>query len=68
MTRECAWCKQGLGEALPIDDPRITHGICPACSRAMLAPYGLRVDLPEDPISAVSVAGPRNFHHAHSLA
>jgi len=41
MHAVCAWCPQNgrpaadLGERAPLDDQRITHGICPAC-RAQL--------------------------------
>lgn len=31
MIRECAWCKRILGEKEPLDDPKVTHGICENC-------------------------------------
>ena len=42
MNALCAWCQtEGrpafLGEREPFDDPRETHGICPAHRRALLA-------------------------------
>ena len=37
----CAWCKRHLGEKevsqLPKDRPAITHTICPACFKRVLA-------------------------------
>ena len=27
----CAWCKEPIGEKEPLNDPRITHGICNDC-------------------------------------
>ena len=35
MKAICAWCNKALGEREPLDDPQITHGICPACQRAL---------------------------------
>jgi len=29
----CAWCKKSLGEKEPIDDKRISHGICDDCKK-----------------------------------
>jgi len=31
----CAWCKKELGEKEPLDDPRISHGICEECKQKM---------------------------------
>jgi hypothetical protein len=36
MLRQCAWCGQSLGMAEPLDDPRVTHGICLACAEHVL--------------------------------
>jgi len=27
----CAWCKRALGTKEPLEDERITDGICPEC-------------------------------------
>ncbi len=32
MFRKCAWCQKDLGEIEPLDDKRVTHGICGPCS------------------------------------
>ena len=32
----CAWCGADLGEKKPLDDPEVTHGICPECAAKML--------------------------------
>ena len=32
MTRICSWCKCELGETAPLEDRRITHGLCDACA------------------------------------
>jgi hypothetical protein len=31
MITVCAWCEKYLGSKEPLEDPGITHGICPAC-------------------------------------
>ena len=31
MIIQCAWCGEEMGEKEPLDDPRITHGICEGC-------------------------------------
>lgn len=35
MKRICAWCKLDMGKEEPLDDPSITHGICPKCMKAL---------------------------------
>jgi len=35
MTRWCAWCGKDMGRKEPLDDPRRTDGICPACAEQM---------------------------------
>ena len=42
MRQLCAWCEQEgkpgiLGEKEPLDDPTVTHGVCDAHQRALLA-------------------------------
>jgi hypothetical protein len=37
MIRHCAWCDTTLGEAAPLEDRTITHGICMSCAAALLA-------------------------------
>lgn len=37
MIRICAWCSRFLGEIPPLDDDRLTHGICDACVSAVRA-------------------------------
>ena len=37
MIRICAWCKRPMGEKEPLDDKRITHGMCEKCSDDMAA-------------------------------
>jgi hypothetical protein len=32
----CAWCGEDLGEKDPLDDKRISHGICPECKTDLL--------------------------------
>lgn len=27
----CSYCREGMGEKEPLDDPGVTHGICPEC-------------------------------------
>jgi hypothetical protein len=34
MERQCAWCGRGLGRVPPLDDDRVSHGICAACEAA----------------------------------
>ena len=31
MKTICAWCGKDLGENAPLDNPIISHGICPDC-------------------------------------
>lgn len=35
MIRVCAWCKKELGEKEPLEDKRITHGMCEECLEAL---------------------------------
>ena len=37
MTRVCSWCGIPMGEKEPLEDTRITHGICGACGQLVLA-------------------------------
>lgn len=32
MKIQCAWCKKGMGEKAPYDDPSVSHTICRECS------------------------------------
>jgi hypothetical protein len=32
MITVCAWCQRFMGQKEPLDDPSVTHGICPTCS------------------------------------
>jgi hypothetical protein len=41
MTRQCAWCKKSLGEKAPMEDERITHGICLGCRQKLLRDAGV---------------------------
>jgi hypothetical protein len=34
MICQCAWCRRRTGHVPPLDDTRVTHGICPACEAA----------------------------------
>jgi methanogenic corrinoid protein MtbC1 len=36
MFRWCSYCQSLMGESAPLDDYRLTHGICPACAARML--------------------------------
>jgi len=36
MKKACAWCGQPQGEVEPLDDRRVTHGICPSCYKKQL--------------------------------
>jgi hypothetical protein len=31
MITVCAWCEKYMGSKEPVEDPGVTHGICPAC-------------------------------------
>jgi len=33
----CAWCKRALGMKEPMEDERITHGICLECQVKLLS-------------------------------
>jgi len=37
MKIQCAWCGKDLGEKEPLDDGRVTHGICQECKTVMEA-------------------------------
>ncbi len=37
MFRWCAYCQQFIGEAAPLSDYAVTHGVCPNCSEAVMA-------------------------------
>jgi len=36
MLRRCSWCGLTLGQAEPLDDLHVTHGICPSCSARVI--------------------------------
>ena len=36
MKRYCAWCRLDMGRKEPLDDPRVTHGICQVCGEGMI--------------------------------
>ena len=36
MTRVCSWCGKSMGEKEPLEDKRITNGICGACQSLVL--------------------------------
>jgi hypothetical protein len=36
MVRQCAWCREVIGQTAPLDDRAVTHGICPACSARVI--------------------------------
>jgi hypothetical protein len=40
MTRQCPWCGRPMGRVPPLDDARVSHGICPACEAAHLPAPG----------------------------
>jgi hypothetical protein len=33
MKRICCYCKLDMGEKPPLDNPEVSHGICPDCVR-----------------------------------
>lgn len=33
MKVQCAWCKQWGPDKAPLDDPSVSHGICPKCAK-----------------------------------
>ena len=35
MKIECAWCQKPMGEKDPLNDERVSHGICKQCSDKM---------------------------------
>ncbi len=45
MVRLCAWCRCLIGRKPPLDDASVTHGICLACQREMMAAPGVRPKL-----------------------
>lgn len=36
MIRLCAWCNCVLGRTSPVEDGKVSHGICLACQQALL--------------------------------
>lgn len=36
MIRQCAWCLKMMGEVAPLQDKRITHGMCEECNVQVL--------------------------------
>ena len=32
MNRVCAWCDRKMGEKEPLEDKRVTSGMCPECA------------------------------------
>ena len=42
MTRMCAWCGNKLGQAAPLEDSTVTHGICSTCSLHLLVTAGVK--------------------------
>jgi hypothetical protein len=31
MIRQCAWCRSVIGQIMPLEDTRVTHGMCSLC-------------------------------------
>ena len=46
MVRQCAWCKELLGQLAPLEDRAVTHGICAACSARLLSEAQAAVSAP----------------------
>ena len=42
MMRMCAWCGSKLGQAAPLEDVTVTHGICVTCSLQLLLRAGVK--------------------------
>jgi hypothetical protein len=42
MMRMCAWCGNRLGQAAPLEDVTVTHGICLTCSLKLLLRAGVK--------------------------
>lgn len=36
MKRVCAWCGLPMDEVEPLEDERISHGICPTCEKRQI--------------------------------
>lgn len=45
MIKRCSWCQGVYGTKPPLDDPRVTYGICLGC-------YGKQILLPLSPTRA----------------
>lgn len=37
MTILCAWCGLNMGQKEPVQDRRVSHGMCPECEEKQLA-------------------------------
>ena len=55
MTVICSWCKKDLGEKEPMDDRRISHGMCPDCFEKQKEE--IRIFWERESPAAVSAAG-----------
>jgi len=40
MKAICSYCRSDLGEREPLDDPRVTHGMCDACAEHFHRQWG----------------------------
>lgn len=39
MIQICSYCKKYYGKKEPLEDHRITHGICPECYHCLMKEY-----------------------------
>ena len=54
----CAWCQKGLGEKEPLEDVKVSHGICPSCSEAvMMEAECLRSSMAERQLGKLEAVG-----------
>lgn len=60
MYQRCAWCGLALGLVEPLEDPRVTHSICPLCRDRFLQQAGVasaaqprrQADTPRAPVAS----------------
>lgn len=58
MIRICAWCKAWLGQKEPLEDKRVTHGICQECLDRSFLPVREDEDGDRSPTAQVSSGVP----------
>lgn len=49
----CAWCNKDLGQKEPLEETKVSHGICPICMESLLRQENVVLSVPS--LGAISI-------------